>query len=925
MVNFKMIYELKKWVRDKAPVLLLLIVFLYIAGCANFNFFSKKNITNDASITYSEPSNYNDMAIISAIIVSENSIRINANKNLKYTSVKRLIPSLGVELYFPDTRLGNVKDVVIDDNEFIKAVNSTLKTANGYSTKVEITLIKDAVYKVERQQTDLLITFDKKIDNSISKLEAPVSNNFVKEPFNVKKLEKSFSNKDFNVEISPLENNTLVQVHSNISANNYKTSKIERPPKIIFDLFDIDSPDKNMTYKVTQNKYIKEIRTYKYPKRLRLVIDTFEDYLSSYVAFPSEDGISIYIGNDLPDEKKHISEIVNDQKTQEADNALDKKQIISNEVPEIINPEPKLSKIFSQESFTKKLNKITSIDFISEKDASSSVIIKTEGKVDYSIDKSIDKQVVIKLKDAEISKSQEKEMPTQYFETSVNKIRPVKSNSNSVDIVIDLNSVASYYVKQKNNRIIINFDAPSSPLSYKKSISRWNEPKQLKKEEPEKKEIIQTFLSSRKARTKYKYKGEKIALDFYETDIKNVFRILREVSGRNFAIDTDVGGRVTLTLKKPVPWDQILDLILKMNGLGMTYEGDIIRISRKETISKEEAERIAKLEIEKKNSEVLAPLFTEYIPVNYAKASDIEKHIQGLLTKDRGTLSVDDRTNLIIMTDVREKINRALGIKKELDRPNLQVMIEARIVEVTNNFSRDIGIEWSGEVGIQPGDQRSGVGPSRGYDFLGGTYGYNWAVSYPSAASSNIGINFQRLSGLTPFTLNAKLSAMESLGEVRIISAPRIVTLDNKQAIIEQGLEYPINKLDEQGNTVTEFKDVFLKLNVTPHITLDKRISMVIDTSKNDLGPVVNGEQSFQTKQAKTELLVNDGDTVVIGGIMKTRKDSSTSGVPLFSKLPIIGWLFNTNARSTDKEELLIFITPTIINMDETFSLSNKN
>lgn len=265
---------------------------------------------------------------------------------------------------------------------------------------------------------------------------------------------------------------------------------------------------------------------------------------------------------------------------------------------------------------------------------------------------------------------------------------------------------------------------------------------------------------------------------------------------------------------------------------------------------------------------------------------------------------------------MKEKIQRALSVVYNLDKPNLQVMIETRIIEVTNNFSRDIGVNWSGTIGIQPGDAAAGVGPQRGYDVLGGTYGYNWAVNYPAAANSNLGINFRRIGGLTPFTLDAQLSAMESKGEIRILTSPRIVALDNKEATIEQGLEYPINTLDEKGNTITEFKDVDLDLKVTPHITQDGRVSMLIDTSKNDLGPVVNGKQSFQKKQARTELLVNDGDTVVIGGIMKTVRNTSRSGVPLLSRLPIIGWLFSTHSKSDDKEELIIFITPKIIRLE---------
>jgi type IV pilus assembly protein PilQ len=269
------------------------------------------------------------------------------------------------------------------------------------------------------------------------------------------------------------------------------------------------------------------------------------------------------------------------------------------------------------------------------------------------------------------------------------------------------------------------------------------------------------------------------------------------------------------------------------------------------------------------------------------------------------------------MIDVAEKIEQAREIVKNLDKVTPQVIIEARIVEASTDFSREIGTEWDLAGGIQNDDETAGTGPQRGYDELGGTYGYDMAMNLPIAdPAATIGFNFLRIAG-TPFLLNAKLMAMESEGEIKIISSPKIVTLDNKKAVIKQGVRYPYNKLDESGNTTTVFEDIDLVLEVTPHVTPDQRISMTINVTKKDLGVFYPAGQSFTTKEASTELLVNDGNTVVIGGIMKTTKKFDKTGVPWLSKIPILGWLFKSEGKKDQKEELLIFITPQIVRLEQ--------
>jgi len=887
-VSFNMkVIDFSKW----QILLFLTALLLLFNGCVT----TGQTPINDAEAPADDKKSVQNA--ITSVEIRGNQVIIQSDNKLTYTSVKHIVPSPGIVFYFPDTVLNQVNDINNTGNDIIKAILVRQQDLNGPYSKLEMVLSQDTAYDTRQDGNQLFVQFEgdttqasietdqQTLDTDVVPMSQPV---VLKEPLQSNELDLSEAEESteselsapvepeqpkksaFSIETSPFSRNALVQINANKPIQDYKSSVIPDPPKIVFDLFDIQSPDRNMTFSVDENPFVKAVRTFRYPKRVRMVIDTVPDYISAFQAYPSEEGLSVYVGLDLP--------------AKEAKAMLD--------IPEtpIASKTPVIATAPKQDTFVPSGFKGNSEPPVAKNEQTTSMQdIPAEPTQSMAIDETDDQPVVVPEPDFKA-----------VFQPPTPKPVPVQP---------DMDVQAQSAVSMPDTPQQLSGLNPSATEKLAKQYTNFSfiQPSTM----------IDSYVQKG---NQQKYTGEKIAIDFYDTDIKNVFRILREVSGQNFAIDSDVSGKVTLTLKKPVPWDQILDLILKMNKLGITYENDIIRVSKMTTIQNAQEERIAKIEAEfkaaRKREELLEPVLTHYIPVNYARATDLTKHLEKISTKERGSISVDDRTNTIIITDVKEKIQRALSVVYNLDKPNLQVMIETRIIEVTNNFSRDIGVNWSGTIGIQPGDAAEGVGPQRGYDVLGGTYGYNWAVNYPAAANSNIGINFRRLSGLTPFTLDAQLSAMESKGEIRILTSPRIVALDNKEASIEQGLEYPINTLDEKGNTITEFKDVDLDLKVTPHITQDGRVSMLIDTSKNDLGPVVNGKQSFQKKQAKTELLVNDGDTVVIGGIMKTVRNTSKSGVPLLSRLPIIGFLFSTHSKSDDKEELIIFITPKIIKLE---------
>ncbi len=589
--------------------------------------------------------------------------------------------------------------------------------------------------------------------------------------------------------------------------------------------------------------------------------------------------------------------------------------------------------------------------------------VGTTRPIRYDIKKVQNKKLVLQLFDTRLPENQKRPLITTRFESAVDRVLPIQTASMNDSILsIELRENVGYQADQTDNVLQIRFDASSiSPKPLEAAgLPSWKErmaPNQEDSSSPEmvsasgasdlagegsitaQPEILQNPGYSELFEPRKEYTGEKIALDFFETDIRNVFRILREVSGKNFAIDRDVTGTVTLTLEQPVPWDQILDLILKMNQLGKVEENDVVRIARVATITAEQDELRSKFEAQielKKKEKAAEPLITEYFAINYSDAiNDVLPKLCEIATltedkesqemgnsctpsdgpekKIRGSISVDKRTNMVIMVDTEAKIQHAREIVQRLDAVTPQVIIEARIVEVTSSFSREIGIEW-------------GVRNSKSSDTLGGIWGFDSAVNLPvEEPTGSIGFDFSRLTG-SPLLIDARLTAAESQGEGKIVSAPKVMTLNNKQAVIKQGREIPYSVIGSDGMVQTEFKEVDLRLEVTPHVTPDDRITLRILITKDEVADFsVDGIPSLATKRAETELLVNDGETIVIGGIFVSNELDITDSVPVLGEIPVLKWLFKKDAKTNRKEELLIFLTPRIMRLEQKNVVSYQN
>ncbi|MGQ0507298.1 MAG: type IV pilus secretin PilQ, partial [Myxococcaceae bacterium] len=418
------------------------------------------------------------------------------------------------------------------------------------------------------------------------------------------------------------------------------------------------------------------------------------------------------------------------------------------------------------------------------------------------------------------------------------------------------------------------------------------------------------------------YSGRRVSFEFKDIDIHNLLRVIAEVSKKNIVVADDVSGKVTIRLRN-VPWDQALELILRSKGLGKEELGSIIRVAPLATLEAE-----AKLRAERRKAlEVQEELVVQLVPVNYAKADEMAPRVKDVLSS-RGTVTVDGRTNVLIVRDIASNIGRARSLVSNLDTQTPQVLIESRIVEANTTFSRQIGVQWGGQAQMAPGTGNpTGIafpytarvaGGSTAEGNAGTSSTPDFAVNLPAAVGTGSGgaLGFIFGSAGGAVALNLRLSALENQGAVKTISAPKVTTLDNTAAKISQGISIPFSQVSATGVNTT-FIEARLSLEVTPHITQDGSVLMQISAQNNQPDPSstgANGQPAIQRKEANTQVLVKDGDTTVIGGIYVRRSATSESMVPFFGRIPVLGFFFKNNAESETRQELLIFITPRIIN-----------
>ncbi|MBW1820268.1 MAG: type IV pilus secretin PilQ [Deltaproteobacteria bacterium] len=961
-----------RFLRKEALIIFLLSAAVIFAGCAS----NKADVEKLDGVEVSVAPN-----IITDIIAAEDSesttVTIRGNRYLTYTSIKQDIP-LGILFYFHQTGLDeSIQSTYTPESDIITSIETSELTDQEGTTRILVSLKNDIPYDVTPDDTGIKITFLKSSDLKETSISAADLTEDGKETpgamLAAKPVDESIpaATSLKSVAASKLEESVKVNVIADGIIKDYKSFTIASPARIVFDIYNIKSQFKKQKTVPVNSKWVSRVRHFGYPDKVRVVLDTKKKYLSAFSAYPVETGLEIHVGKDAGAPVLVSSEKVFTPA---------KKAPVPEEKPVAPAAKMKPASAYTKPAWVNR------IDFLGKETGKSTVIIGTTHPVNYDLVEMTDKLLRIKLFNTKLPKYRSRPLITTRFESAVDRITPFfkPAVKNTSIVAIELRERVPYTVEQKEDLLLIHFEASSIPPkpfeqanlpSWKKVFAQMDvadlgkDKKEVERKLPgpvaetsvEKMPIEKTpgpaeeteyekvsrdkpgevyydkrdqdlydiksqqkveahsgksrIIDAYYGKIAKKYTGEKIALDFYETDIKNVFRILKEISGENFAIDKDVTGKVTISFDKPVPWDQVLDLVLKMNKLGRVYEGDIIRIATLETLKEEELERKAKLKA-KQDAMQQEDLITAFIPLSYTSAKEVsDNHLRDKPGKDkskfnpkRGKVTYDERLNMIIMTDVPDSIKRAKTIIQKLDRVTPQVMIEAKIVEINSDFTNEIGIDWSADIG-----------PYTSNKHLDGTMSGDVAMNFPIASAGALGFAFTKIKG-TPFVFNAQLTAMQTRGEGKIISSPKILTLDGKTAMIKHGFQYPYFEISD-GDITVKFKDIVLSLEVTPMVTPDDRVLMQIHVTKDDVGDFVSGSgfdvPSIIKNEAQTELLVNDGDTIVIGGIVKSNKATSTSGWPGLQNIPLLGWLFKKEGKSEISEELLIFITPKIVQLEQ--------
>ncbi len=519
---------------------------------------------------------------------------------------------------------------------------------------------------------------------------------------------------------------------------------------------------------------------------------------------------------------------------------------------------------------------ISSLDFQRGTDGSGNVIIDL---TDPGIKVDVEEQggrVKLNFPNTRLPDELRVQLDVKDFATPVNFVNATGSGNNA-SIVIEPTGSYEHLVYQADNRLTVSFK-PLTPAE----------------------------VEQRRADA-FTYSGEKLSLNFQDIEVRSVLQLIADFTDLNLVASDTVQGSITLRLQN-VPWDQALDLVLKTKGLDKRQIGNVLLVAPAEEIAARERQE---LESQKQIAE-LAPLRRELIQVNYAKASDIAQLFASVTSADadsqRGSLTVDERTNSIIALETQDKLDELRRIVTQLDIPVRQVMIEARIVEANVGFDKALGVNWSGEFSLGDSDRYRVYGD----DGLASTASTPFVDMGVIGATSGIGIGFVTDNSM----LDLQLSAMESTGNGEVISQPKVVTSDKETAKILKGSEIPYQEASSSGATTTAFAEAVLSLEVTPQITPDNQVIMEVIVTKDepDFTNEVNGVPTIRKNEVNANILVADGETIVIGGVFSSETQTSHEKGPFLGDLPILGKAFRRDVKAESKNELLIFLTPRIIN-----------
>jgi type IV pilus assembly protein PilQ len=841
-------------------------------------------------------------------------IIIEGEAPLAYTFFRLIPQPLKLVVDIPQTALApEVTTTLPVDDEVIQEI-----IVNQHDDDVEIAihLNKLVRYKVQKEGDLLYVDVEKRSPLLAKEEEKREEIKIVKE------IGPSVKEEDIAKELAPAKSlmdvfvdtsqkdKVILRLKADGRLGDYNSFELQKPTRLVIDLWKVKRKFRKKAVSVN-SPYLKRVRLGDHPKKVRVVLDIPTTALPSHRIDRIGDEVRVVLGKEVTEE---VLVSVPDEVVKE---------------PEKVVKEPEKEVAVEEEKVPLPITvtgEITGIDFKQLEDKSR-IIISSSAKAPYEVEEGPENTVLLEIKGMTVPPKLSRPLDTHEFASPVFKITPINvviGDQKSTQVLVKLRKMVTFDVTQEKDRIYLDFARPEEfkvekpkPIEVvtvekppaEEEIAK---PTVVEKAEIEEPQVtpptpatqITPAIPSEEEEVEKVYTGKKITLDFKDADIDNILRLFAEVSDLNIIATEDVKGTVTVRLVD-VPWDQAFDLILQSKNLGVEKIGNVVRIAPLDRIS---AEKRARAEAVKATEE-LAPLVTELIQVNYSTAAELAAKVQGLLS-DRGTVTVDERTNTLIVKDIEVNLITAKELVRRLDAQTPQVLIQAKVIEANLDFGRELGITWGGSVQEAFPDENvnvTGSGASVG-DFV---------VDLPAPVGTGAGgaIEFLIANLANTKYLQVRISALEETGQGRIISSPRVTTLDHTQASIEQGLRIPYLKLTEEGTATTDFIEANLKLTVTPHVTADGHIKMELTISKDtpDQSITVLGVPSIDKKEVKTEVLVKDGEVVVIGGIYTYTKSASIDAVPLFYKIPLLGWLFQKRRKDDDKRELLIFIAPRIV------------
>jgi type IV pilus assembly protein PilQ len=928
-----------KWMTKGSTIFVLAITMLVGLICSLPG--------NSAAAQDSIKSSLGKLATIKSINVTGDGdnaeLVIKLSAPATYTSYKTTAP-LRLVVDVSQVTQGVVNAPLVFNKGNFKTVSATrFDTDAGVLTRIDIELNVDAEAVISASASkpgELKVSFPKQQTIGSSKQEKTSNIVVSSGAVPAADVSKSIPVPQDNPSSTPLENR---QVHKLTSisvvndqilltisggASEFSAFRLKKPERYVVDLADtvINLPSRIIPL---NSAGVASARIGLYPDKVRVVLDSVNGTFPDAAVSKTDSGLQITLKNNPKTDTISTIEAKTEKKVLDVPQspaASDKKSSLPNV---LVNSDKdnKNSVSLTKSSKLVEPTKTSNLSTYNSADVEmidfqviegiSRVSIKVKGEVQVEQPVKSPGFVTLTVKNAGINKSLQRSLEARSFASPVLRVTPLlvkTKKGNDTKIRIAMRVAAPFEYRHEGDMLFIDFKNPIGLTADKVSVaiqdadhSRVSNPLKLQKNrESELDSELQPSESTVKIHDSSRsYKGRKVTLEFADAEVRKIFQLLSEVSNKNFVLGDDVTGTISIKLVN-VPWDQALDIILETKGLDKREDNNIIIIKGKGKFKSQAEEEQELKKALTKSIELKAEMFS----INYSDVGSIVTQLNNLKT-DRGTIAQDARTNKIIVKDIPQVLDDMRKLISQLDIPEKQVMIEARIVEATSTFTRSLGVNW----GLH---YRDGTASFMGINQLDTSFGGVATTSPPTSGLSGgsggaMGISFGTLS--SNISLDLRLNAAASAGLIKIISTPKVATLNNKTAKIAQGQNVPYTS-GTSTITETKFIEAALSLEVTPHINSNGTIVMKIDAKNDSVGQAVGSSTApaINKKQATTEMLLRDGETTVIGGIFVDSDNDSDDGVPYLMDIPFLGKLFKSSTKTKTKTELLIFITPRILN-----------